>query len=95
MEGASTMNEAFLTGESRPVPKEPGDEVIAGSVNGEGALKVRVTRTGEATTLSQILRLVQEAQASRSRFQALADRVAGWLFYIALTLGTLTFLVWL
>ena len=95
VEGASTMNEAFLTGESRPVPKEPGDEVIAGAVNGEGALKVRVTRTGEATTLSQILRLVQEAQASRSRFQALADRAAGWLFYIALTLGTLTFLVWL
>lgn len=95
VEGASTMNEAFLTGESRPVPKEPGDEVIAGAVNGEGTLKVRVTRTGEATTLSQILRLVQEAQASRSRFQALADRVAGWLFYIALTLGTLTFLVWL
>ena len=95
VEGASTMNEAFLTGESRPVPKEPGDEVIAGAVNGEGALKVRVTRTGEATTLSQILRLVQQAQASRSRFQALADRVAGWLFYIALTLGTLTFLVWL
>lgn len=93
VEGASTMNEAFLTGESRPVPKEPGDEVIAGAVNGEGALKVRVTRTGEATTLSQILRLVQEAQASRSRFQALADRAAGWLFYIALTLGTLTFLV--
>lgn len=95
VEGASTMNEAFLTGESRPVPKEPGDEVVAGAVNGEGALKVRVTRTGEATTLSQILRLVQEAQASRSRFQALADRAAGWLFYIALTLGTLTFLVWL
>ena len=95
VEGASTMNEAFLTGESRQVPKETGDEVIAGAVNGEGALKVRVTRTGEATTLSQILRLVQEAQASRSRFQALADRVAGWLFYIALTLGTLTFLVWL
>ncbi|BCP66914.1 heavy metal translocating P-type ATPase [Thermus thermophilus] len=95
VEGASTMNEAFLTGESRPVPKEPGDEVIAGAVNGEGALKVRVTRTGEATTLSQILRLVQEAQASRSRFQALADRAAGWLFYIAVALGTLTFLVWL
>ncbi|BDG25648.1 copper-translocating P-type ATPase [Thermus thermophilus] len=95
VEGASTMNEAFLTGESRPVPKEPGDEVIAGAVNGEGSLKVRVTRTGEATTLSQVMRLVQEAQASRSRFQALADRAAGWLFYIAVALGTLTFLVWL
>jgi Cu2+-exporting ATPase len=77
------------------VPKGVGDEVLAGSVNGEGALKVRVTRTGEATTLSQILRLVQEAQASRSRFQALADRAAGWLFYIAVALGTLTFLAWL
>jgi len=94
-EGASSVNEAFLTGESRPVPKGVGDEVLAGSVNGEGALKVRVTRTGEATTLSQILRLVQEAQASRSRFQALADRAAGWLFYIAVALGTLTFLAWL
>ena len=94
-EGASSVNEAFLTGESRPVPKGAGDEVLAGSVNGEGALKVRVTRTSEATTLSQILRLVQEAQASRSRFQALADRAAGWLFYIAVALGTLTFLAWL
>ncbi len=94
-EGASSVNEAFLTGESRPVLKSPGDEVLAGSVNGEGALRVRVRRTGEATTLSQIMRLVQEAQASRSRFQALADRAAGWLFYIAVTLGTLSFLAWL
>lgn len=94
VEGASSMNEAFLTGESRPVPKGVGDEVVAGAINGEGAVKVRVTRTGEATTLSQILRLVQEAQASRSRFQALADRAAAWLFYLAVVLGTLTFLVW-
>jgi len=94
-EGASSVNEAFLTGESRPVPKGVGDEVLAGAVNGEGSLKVRVTRTGEATTLSQVMRLVQEAQASRSRFQALADRAAGWLFYIAVALGMLTFLVWL
>ncbi|BBL83021.1 copper-translocating P-type ATPase [Thermus thermophilus] len=94
-EGASSVNEAFLTGESRPVPKGVGDEVLAGAVNGEGSLKVRVTRTGEATTLSQVMRLVQEAQASRSRFQALADRAAGWLFYIAVALGTLTFLVWI
>ncbi len=94
-EGVSSVNEAFLTGESRPVLKSPGDEVLAGSVNGEGALRVRVRRTGEATTLSQIMRLVQEAQASRSRFQALADRAAGWLFYIAVTLGMLSFLAWL
>ncbi len=95
IEGASSMNEAFLTGESRPVPKGVGDEVVAGAVNGEGALTVRVTRTGEATTLNQIMRLVEEAQASRSRFQALADRAAGWLFYIAVAAGALTLGVWL
>jgi P-type Cu2+ transporter len=94
-EGASSVNEAFLTGESRPVEKAVGDEVIAGAVNGEGALTVVVTRTGAATTLSQIQRLVEEAQASRSRFQQLADRAAAWLFYIALGAGTLTFLAWL
>ncbi|WP_242822372.1 heavy metal translocating P-type ATPase [Thermaerobacter marianensis] len=93
-EGSSSVNEAFLTGESRPVPKEPGDEVVAGSVNGEGALTVRVARTGDDTTLSQIQRLVREAQASRSRFQNLADRAAGWLTYIAIGAGALTFLAW-
>lgn len=92
MDGASSVNEAFLTGESRPVPKEQGAEVVAGAVNGEGALTVEVKRTGDQTTLSQIQRLVAEAQASRSRFQNLADRAAGWLTYIAVGAGTLTFL---
>jgi len=95
IEGASSVNEAFLTGESRPVPKQEGAEVIAGAVNGEGALTLAVRRTGEATTLSQIQRLVEEAQASRSRFQNLADRAAGWLAYIAVAAGTLTLLAWL
>ncbi len=95
VEGASSVNEAFLTGESRPVPKQPGAEVVAGAVNGEGALKVKVTRTGEQTTLSQIMRLVREAQGSRSRYQALADQVAYWLTLIAISVGTLTFIVWL
>ncbi|MFA5569255.1 MAG: copper-translocating P-type ATPase [Trueperaceae bacterium] len=95
LEGRSSVNESFLTGESRPVPKEEGDEVVAGAVNGEGALTVEVSRTGGETTLSQIQRLVEEAQASRSRFQNLADRAAGWLFFIALGAGLLTFLVWL
>lgn len=95
VEGASSVNEAFLTGESRPVAKQTGDEVVAGAVNGEGALKVQVTRTGEQTTLSQIMRLVQEAQNSRSRYQVLADQVAYWLTLIAISLGTLTFIVWL
>jgi P-type Cu2+ transporter len=95
LEGASNVNEAFLTGESRPVPKEPGAEVIAGAVNGEGALVVEVRRTGEATTLSQIQRLVAEAQRARSRFQALADRAAYWLTLIALGAGSLTLVAWL
>ncbi|MEX2542773.1 MAG: heavy metal translocating P-type ATPase [Trueperaceae bacterium] len=94
-EGASSVNEAFLTGESRPVSKEPGQEVVAGAVNGEGALTVRVERTGEQTTLSQIKRLVAEAQSSRSRFQGLADRAAAWLTYIAVGAGTATLLTWL
>jgi P-type Cu2+ transporter len=95
LDGTSSMNEAFLTGESRPVPKEKGSEVIAGAVNGEGALVVEVQRTGEATALSQIRRLVEEAQRSRSRFQALADRAAFWLTVIAIGAGSLTLAVWL
>ncbi len=93
-DGASSMNEAFLTGESRPVSKTAGDEVIAGAVNGEGALIVEITRTGDATTLSQIMRLVDEAQQSRSRFQALADRAAFWLTVIAVGVSVPTFIVW-
>lgn len=94
-EGVSSVNEAFLTGESRPVPKNSGSEVVAGSVNGEGALTVSVSRTGDDTTLSQIRRLVQEAQASRSRFQNLADRAAAWLTYVAIGAGVVTFVAWM
>jgi P-type Cu2+ transporter len=94
-DGTSSVNEAFLTGESRPVLKRQGDEVVAGAVNGEGALTVRVTRTGDATTLSQITRLVEEAQISRSRFQGLADRAAYWLTIVAIGVGAVTFIAWL
>jgi len=94
-EGASSMNEAFLTGESRPVAKRDGDEVVSGAVNGEGALTVMVTRTGDDTTLSQIMRLVADAQASRSRFQVLADRAAFWLTIIAIGVALPTLIVWL
>ena len=94
VEGASSMNEAFLTGESRPVTKQHGDEVVAGAVNAEGALTLIVTRTGEATTLSQIMRLVEEAQASRSRFQVLADRAAYWLVIIAVGVSLPTVVLW-
>ncbi len=93
-EGTSSVNEAFLTGESRPVVKQMGEEVVAGAVNGEGALTVKVTRTGDQTTLSQIMRLVEEAQSSRSRYQALADQLAYWLTIIAIAVGSLTFIVW-
>nr|WP_244922418.1 heavy metal translocating P-type ATPase [Thermus scotoductus] len=95
VEGATSMNEAFLTGESRPVAKGVGDEVLAGALNGEGAIVVRVTRTGTSTTLGQIMRLVEEAQVSRSRFQDLGERVAGWLFYVAVLGGSLTFIFWI
>ena len=94
VEGASSMNEAFLTGESRPVTKQQGDEVVAGAVNGEGALTLMVTRTGDDTTLSQIMRLVEEAQVSRSRFQVLADRAAYWLVIIAVGASLPTVLAW-
>ncbi len=95
VDGSSSMNEAFLTGESRPVRKSPGDEVVAGAVNGEGALTAVVTRVGDATALSQIMRLVKEAQESRSRFQVLADRAAFWLTVIAVSVSIPTLVAWL
>ncbi|MCL4859747.1 MAG: heavy metal translocating P-type ATPase [Caldilineaceae bacterium] len=84
----------MLTGESIPVKKEPGARVIAGAVNGDGSLRVRVTATGEATALSGIMRLVAEAQQSKSATQVLADRAAGWLFYIALAVAIITAVAW-
>jgi P-type Cu2+ transporter len=72
VEGTSNVNESFLTGESRPVVKKATDEAVAGAVNGEGALTIKVTRTGDNTTLSQIMRMVKEAQTSKSKFQSLA-----------------------
>lgn len=94
IEGESSVNESMLTGESRPVKKNLGDKVIAGTVNGEGSLRVRVTAVGEQTTLAGIMRLVEQAQRSKSRTQVLADRAAGWLFYIALGVAWLTALIW-
>jgi Cu2+-exporting ATPase len=94
VEGESHVNEAMLTGESRPVGKGPGDHVIAGAVNEDGSLRVKVTKTGEDTALAGIMRLVQEAQASKSRAQDVADRAAMWLFYVAVGAGTLTALAW-
>jgi P-type Cu2+ transporter len=92
--GESTVNQAMITGESQPVPKGPGDEVIGGTINGSGSLRVRVTATGDETALAGIMRLVEEAQASKSDTQVLADRAAGWLFYVALGVGLITAVAW-
>ncbi len=94
VEGESRVNEAMITGESLPVKKEKGSKVIAGTLNGEGSLRVRVTAVGEQTALAGIMRLVEQAQQSKSRTQVLADRAAGWLFYIAVGVAILTALIW-
>ena len=93
--GESSMNESMLTGESRPVKKREGETVIAGTVNGEGSLRVRVTGTGERTALAGIMRLVEQAQTSRSRAQALADRAAFYLTFVAIVAGVATLVAWL
>jgi Cu2+-exporting ATPase len=93
-DGDSDVNEAMITGESRPVSKEPGDEVIGGTVNGDGSLRVRIDATGDETTLAGIMRLVEEAQESKSKTQVLADRAAGWLFYVAVAAATVTAIAW-
>jgi Cu2+-exporting ATPase len=85
----------MITGESRPVEKQPGDEVIAGTTNGSGSLRMEVTKTGESTALAGIMRMVGQAQSSRSRAQALADRAAFWLTVVAVSAAVLTLVVWL
>jgi Cu2+-exporting ATPase len=94
VEGAADVDESMITGESRPVAKEPGDTVIAGTVAAGGSLRVKVTATGDQTALSGIMRLVAQAQASASRAQALADRAAAILFYVALGAGATTLVGW-
>lgn len=93
--GHSTIDESMLTGESIPVEKGIDDEVIGGSINSEGSLTVQVEKIGEASYLSQVITLVQEAQESKSRTQDLTNRAAKWLFYLALTAGIVTLFVWL
>ncbi|MEI9980280.1 MAG: heavy metal translocating P-type ATPase [Edaphobacter sp.] len=92
--GSADVDESMITGESRAVSKGPGDKVVAGTVGGGGSLRVRITAVGEQTALSGIMRLVAAAQASGSRTQALADRAAAILFYVALASGIITFAYW-
>ncbi|MCJ7513523.1 MAG: heavy metal translocating P-type ATPase, partial [Anaerolineales bacterium] len=94
VDGESDVNEAMVTGESRPVGKSPGAKVIAGTINGAGSLRVRVTATGDETALAGIMRLVEQAQQSKSNTQILADKAAGWLFYIALGVAVITAVAW-
>ncbi|MGB9857382.1 MAG: copper-translocating P-type ATPase [Dictyoglomaceae bacterium] len=95
LKGGTSVNESMLTGESKPVEKQEGSIVIGGSINGEGSIVVEITKTGKDTYLSQIIELVRQAQESRSRTQDLANRAALFLTLIAISIGSLTFIIWL
>lgn len=95
IEGETDVDEALATGESKPVQKKVGDFVIAGTINGDGSLRVRVTKIGENTFLAGVMRLVQEAQASKSKLQLLSDKAAFYLTIIAVAAGLLTLFIWL
>lgn len=92
--GESRVNEALLTGESKAVKKGPGDEVIGGSTNGEGVLYIKVLETGDKSFISQVQDLISQAQSQPSRAENIAQKVAGWLFYIAVTAALISFVVW-
>ncbi|MBI1971634.1 MAG: cadmium-translocating P-type ATPase [Candidatus Wildermuthbacteria bacterium] len=95
IEGRSDINESMVTGESAPVAKSVSNEVIAGTINGDGSLKIKITKVGERTFLAGVMRLVQEAQASKSRLQILSDRAAFYLTVIAIVGGFVTLVLWL
>ena len=94
VDGRSDLNESIITGESKPVEKKISDIVIAGSINGDGSLKVRIEKVGEETFLAGVMRLVADAQASKSRLQILSDRAAFYLTIIAIIGGVTTFIAW-
>ncbi len=94
IDGESYVNEALLTGESKPVHKMKEDKVIGGALNGDGAIRAKIEKTGEETYLAQVVKLVRQAQESRSRTQDLANRAAALLFYVAVTVGLITYVVW-
>lgn len=95
IEGASSVNESMLTGESVPVKKQIDGKVIAGSINGDGVLKIKATGVGKDSYLNKVINLVQDAQAAKSNTQNLADKVAKWLTFIAIAVGIGTFLYWM
>jgi Cu2+-exporting ATPase len=95
IDGKTYINEAMITGESKPVSKGEGDEVIGGSINGEGSLKIVVEKTGDETFLSQVVKMVKEAQESKSNTQNLANKAAFWLTIVAISAGAITMFSWL
>ncbi|MBO9681648.1 MAG: heavy metal translocating P-type ATPase [Flavisolibacter sp.] len=94
LDGTSFVNESMLTGESVPVRKEKESKVIAGAVNGDGSLRIKVTGAGKDSYLNKVITLVQSAQGAKSKTQNLADKVAKWLTVVSLVVGVATFLVW-
>lgn len=94
IKGETSVNESMLTGESKPVTKKSGDAVLGGAINGEGSITVEVKKIGKDSFLSQVIKLVKEAQSSKSKTQDLANRAASWLTVIALAGGTITFIIW-
>ena len=94
VEGQSELNESALTGESNPVEKSIGDEVIGGAINGDGSIQVEVKSSGEDSYLNKVIKLVEEAQQTKSKTQNLANKAAGWLAYIAIGVGVVTFVAW-
>lgn len=94
IEGESAVSEAMVTGESKPITKQKNDTVIGGTINQDGALTIKVSKTGADTAISQIMKLIREAQGSKPNVQHLADRAAGVLFYIAVLAGLLSFIAW-
>ncbi|HEY9653292.1 MAG TPA: heavy metal translocating P-type ATPase, partial [Coleofasciculaceae cyanobacterium] len=94
VEGSSTIDEAMVTGESVPVKKQPGDEVIGATINKTGSFKFRATRVGKDTFLAQIVKLVQQAQGSKAPIQRLADRVTGWFVPVVIAIAIATFIIW-
>jgi P-type Cu2+ transporter len=95
VDGRTSMNESMLTGESKPVSKGVGQEALGGAINGEGSVVLEIRKQGDATYLSQVIKMVSDAQQSRSRSQDIANRAAQWLTYIALSVGGITFAIWI
>ena len=93
--GESRVNEALVTGESKPIEKKPGDEVIGGSTNGGGVLYVEIKQTGDKSFISQVQTLISQAQSQPSRAENLAQKVAGWLFYIAVIVALIALVIWM